>query len=81
MNYYDGIMKMVKGSKDDKLVLAIEDYYPLYKNYIHISSNYNRASGIGLKGLEAPDILYVNRPTDDIKRKYLKSTEELDYKR
>jgi hypothetical protein len=81
MNYYDGIMKIVKSSKDDKLNLAIEDYYPLYQNYVHISSNYNKASGIGVKGLEAPEILYVNHPTDNKKRKYLKPTEELDYKR
>jgi len=76
MNYYNGIMEMVKKRKDDKLNLAIEDYYPLFQNYIHISSNYNKSALFGEKGKELlPGDFYVNEPTENKKRKYLKSKE------
>lgn len=73
---YNGIMEMIKKQKDDKLNLAIEDYYPLFKNYIHISSNYNKSALSGEKGKELlPDNFYVNEPTENKKRKSLKSKE------
>lgn len=74
MNYYNGILEMVKKQKDDKLNLAIEDYYPLFQNYIHISSNYNKSALFETKGKELlPGDFYVNEPTENNKRKYLKS--------
>ena len=69
-------MEMVKKQKDDKLNLAIEDYYPLFQNYIHISSNYNKSALFGEKGNELlPGDFYVNEPTENKKRKCLKSKE------
>ena len=76
MNYYNGIMEMVKKQKDDKLNLAIEDYYPLFQNYIHISSHYNKSALFETKGKELlPGDFYVNEPTENKKRKCLKSKE------
>jgi hypothetical protein len=71
-NYYDGIEKMVIDEKINKYQPSNENYFPLYQHYIHFSANYNIAKVTGAKGTEALDILYVNHPTSNKKRKYLK---------
>ena len=71
-DYHKGIQQIVK-KHNAKYVPSPEEFYFLFRNYVHISANFNEAQLTSTKGKETLDNnLYVNHPTDDMKRVIIK---------
>lgn len=75
-NYYNAVMKIVKDPALNKHHPPLEEYFALFQNYVHMSSNYNKAIGIDGEAGHASEILFVNHPTKDKKRVYLQPSEK-----
>ena len=50
--YYETVEKLVKDPKAETVVFSPEVYRPLYENFVHASSHYNKSIGTYARGVE-----------------------------